>query len=107
MKNMDMRRNGDGGRIGLGVAAAAIMVVCCLGPALLIGGGLAATAGVLAVPTVGLLGIATAAVGGAWFLRRRHRPGDGACCTPQHQGGTSQGAASQGGEKMPSERMAP
>lgn len=74
----DRRRPSRSGP-GLGLAAILALVVCCLGPTLLAGAGLAAFGGLLRNPLiigVGLMLIAGVVVVAA----RRARRGEDACC---------------------------
>lgn len=90
----------------LGIGAVAAMVLCCLGPALLVGGGLAALGGGLAAvggflssPLTVVTGLALAGAGLLVMLRRRARRED-ACCAP----GTRPGSDSRQG---PADTVAP
>lgn len=70
------------GSTALGAAAVAAMVLCCLGPALLVTGGLAAVGGFLSTPLVALAGLTVAGVGVVLFVRRTRTSTDAPCCPP-------------------------
>lgn len=83
------RTGGSGGTTALGVGAVAAMLLCCLGPALLVGGGLAAAGGTLAAiggflssPITVVSGLVLAGVGLIALLRRRGSSRDDSCCLP-------------------------
>lgn len=80
---------GSGATAALGVGAVAVMLVCCAGPALLVGGGLAALGGALAAvggflssPLTIVTGLVIAGVGLLALLRRRHTVREGSCPRP-------------------------
>ncbi len=75
------RRPSHGSGTAAAVGAALVMVVCCVGPALLAGGALGALGGVLRSPwliAVGTLVVATAII----LVVRRGRADRAHCCRP-------------------------
>ncbi len=76
------KQQGSPGTTALGVGAVALMVLCCVGPALLVGGGLAALGGFLSNPAVVIAGLVLLGAALIVFVRRHRGSLDQSCCPP-------------------------
>jgi len=70
-----------GHKAAFGIGAAALMIVCCAGPALVVGGALATVGQLFASPVFVAAVLVVVIAGLALVLGRRHR-GNRECCPP-------------------------
>jgi hypothetical protein len=87
------RKSSNGGTV-MGAIAVAAMALCCLGPILLVTGGLAAVVGFLSTPLVVLAGLGVAGLGVSLFVQRSKAATDRSCCTPTRDADTAPVAVS-------------